>query len=490
MGRLTAAERKARLASGEALTIRQGDIDILTCPKGKSQHFLWDAVNDKGEGLKGFGVRVTPTGHKTFIFQKKVKAPNGGYTTFRETLGDVGIGGITLEQARIAAGAIRLEAKSTGQTPEQARRQAEEENLKKAQQTKIEEQAKIEALRQEAERVSNLTLAKLCEAYWVHLESKGKVSAREARNCLTKNVIQDAAGLAAKPANEVTDEEISDLLRLMVANGVTREVGKVRSYLIAAYNLAKKSRLSADIPIHFKAFGVRLNPAAEVPTLSVGQGKARSRTLDKAELKAYVEAVGAMANDVYKDVLLAQLYTGGQRFAQLARVRRENFDPHTGVVTLYDGKGARDEDRVHALPLGTKGIELFKALDAAAKAKGTTWLFPSPFKKEVSIDATNISKAGNELAAKMLADGIVKAAFELRDIRRTTETMLAAAKVSKDVRAQLQSHGISGVQAKHYDQHDYNEEKRFALEKWEAIISAATDGTPEGGKVVSLLRSA
>jgi hypothetical protein len=44
--------------------------------------------------------------------------------------------------------------------------------------------------------------------------------------------------------------------------------------------------------------------------------------------------------------------------------------------------------------------------------------------------------------------------------------MLASLKVSRDIRAQLQSHGLSGVQQRHYDRHDYLAEKRDGLEKW------------------------
>ena len=41
--------------------------------------------------------------------------------------------------------------------------------------------------------------------------------------------------------------------------------------------------------------------------------------------------------------------------------------------------------------------------------------------------------------------------------------MLAASGVPKEIRGRLQSHGISGVQATHYDGHDYLPEKRKAL---------------------------
>jgi hypothetical protein len=43
--------------------------------------------------------------------------------------------------------------------------------------------------------------------------------------------------------------------------------------------------------------------------------------------------------------------------------------------------------------------------------------------------------------------------------------MLAGLKVSSDVRAQLQSRGLGGVQQRH-DRHSYAQEKREALEAW------------------------
>lgn len=71
----------------------------------------------------------------------------------------------------------------------------------------------------------------------------------------------------------------------------------------------------------------------------------------------------------------------------------------------------------------------------------------------------------------MLANGTATAQFQFSDLRRTAETRLAALGVSKDVRAQLQSHGLGGVQARHYDQYEYMDEKRAALEIWEAFLN-------------------
>jgi hypothetical protein len=52
----------------------------------------------------------------------------------------------------------------------------------------------------------------------------------------------------------------------------------------------------------------------------------------------------------------------------------------------------------------------------------------------------------------------------LKRVRSGVETLLAANGVSREVRGHLQSHGLTGVQARHYDGHDYLAEKRRALE--------------------------
>lgn len=53
--------------------------------------------------------------------------------------------------------------------------------------------------------------------------------------------------------------------------------------------------------------------------------------------------------------------------------------------------------------------------------------------------------------------------FTPGDLRRTTENRLAAVGQSKEARGQLQSHGLGGVQKRHYNMHEYAVEKRLAL---------------------------
>jgi len=69
-------------------------------------------------------------------------------------------------------------------------------------------------------------------------------------------------------------------------------------------------------------------------------------------------------------------------------------------------------------------------------------------------------------AAMLAARELERGPFSMRDLRRTAETHMAALGISSDVRAQIQSHGLGGIQARHYDRHDYMPEKRTALGLW------------------------
>ncbi len=76
----------------------------------------------------------------------------------------------------------------------------------------------------------------------------------------------------------------------------------------------------------------------------------------------------------------------------------------------------------------------------------------------------------------MVKEGEARAPFQLGDIRHTAETMLAALKASKDVRAQVLSHGLGGVQNQFYYHHRYWLEKQQALKKWSAHLARLKEG--------------
>lgn len=329
-------------------------------------------------------------------------------------------------------------------------------------------QAKIDA-DEEALCRQRYTLKNLCHGYCDHLEANGKSdSARQARSILKVHVLEAFPNIAALPASEIDSDHIATLVRKVVEQGKERTAGVLRSYLSAAFNAARKARYDAKLPSAFIAYGMKDNPAEVIATIAVNRGQ---RSLSADELKKYLAQLG---DDLSDQALALALYAGGQRMAQLLRAKVSDFDPDTKILRLWDGKGKRKHPREHLLPLATRGAAIVEGLIARAKQleqavakneeraanEGTLWLFSS-YGYEPMVSTTPGKRAA-EICEAMKCE-----TFNLRDIRRTVETMLAGLKVSKDIRSQLLSHGISGVQDAHYDRHGYIDEKRATLIAWE-----------------------
>ncbi len=423
----------------------------------KGKRFLFDGHRD---APKGFGVRIMASGSKTFVLRYLV----GGKDRIT-TIGAVGTW--SLQAARKEAATLR-QSVDKGTDPVQAER---------------ERRAAAEAARSDAERErkarERYTLRALCETYAAHLQAQGKKSAGDARSAFRVHLfdVADFAELAATPAREITPEQIALIVRRPMEAGKVRTAGVLRSYLNAAFTAARRAPYDPKLPAALIPFGVRANPVEVIGTLPVQAG---DRALTAPELRAYAAALG---DDLPDRALRLALYAGGQRLAQLARARVRDFDPATGTLLLWDGKGRRREPRPHLLPLGPEARALAAALveravDRAARtakrAHGDPDQNPPLFlSRGRPISPDTLSKRVAEIAATL--DG---QPFDARALRRTCETQMAALGIGKDLRAQLLSHGLSGVQTLHYDRHDYLPEKRAALVAWEAHLQRpADDGT-------------
>ena len=80
-----------------------------------------------------------------------------------------------------------------------------------------------------------------------------------------------------------------------------------------------------------------------------------------------------------------------------------------------------------------------------------------------AMDRGTLTNFVTAIAIEMLAAHEAHEHFTLGDLRRTLETLMAHWGVSMDARKQLQSHGLGGVQQRHYDQYEYLRQKRGAL---------------------------
>jgi integrase len=410
----------------------------FTCPADKEQAFMWDKT------APGLGLRTTPKGKPAYIFQSIFQ---GKY--IRLVIGNPDAWTIPLAQEKARQFQRMIDQ---GQDPRSLKQDA-------LAQTQAKAAAKATQLANNAH-----TLAALLDAYCDYLKSLNRISHSAARSIFKVHVIEPWPNVAALPANQVTAEQIADMMRKTIEDGKDRTANKLRSYMRAAYQTAKAARSKPSIPVAFKAFSVTSNPAADTEP-DESANRADKNPLSADELRSYWKAIKPMQSFAGA-VLRLHLLTGGQRIEQLCNLLTANVNADS--ITLSDGKGRPGKGaRPHTVPL----------IDAA----GTAMHEINP----MGLYAISLNGGASRLGERTISDwacaaGAGIADFQAKRIRSGVETLLASARISTDTRGRLQSHGISGVQARHYDGHDYLAEKREALETLFGLI----EGT--SGKVLQL----
>lgn len=402
----------------------------------------------RGEGV--LQVRKLKDGSVAYYF--RYTTPDGD--SDRYPIGS----GITLAQARAQrkvlsaqyqAGARNLRAVLGAEEREAERQRREAESAA---------QAKAEQDR--------ATLGALLIAYVALLRRDGKPSARSVERALDRHVKQAWPVLWDTPAASITTDNLRDVVAKVADADKLREAGKLRSYLSAAFAAGMKARQDARGLPALRALKVATNPTRDLLAIE-GDRNTRERALSVAELRTYWKRIMALP-DPSGALLRFHLLTGGQRVEQLGRLTTGDFDSDTNTVRLRDPKGRRKVARAHDVPLIPAAVAAMKAMQGGAIGQ---YLFTVTAGESGAVYATLQHRVREVAAAMAEAGELEKGPFTPGDLRRTVETRLAALGVSQEVRAQLQSHGLGGVQARHYDRHDYLNEKREALESLHRLVT-------------------
>ncbi len=351
----------------------------------------------------------------------------------------------------------KLEATSRGLSIAAAREQCRRLSLKHTAhrniggllEAKAVERRQYVAEKEAAATRATHSLSGLLDDYVKHQATQGRISAREAKNIFDLHVVTAWPVLAQSPASEITQEQVIDMLRRLTEQGKGRTSNKLRTYLRAAFQCAVDVRVTASIPVAFKAYAVEINPAAQ--TRRDGRFDcADKRPLMADELRTYWRLIEKLPG-LRGKCLRLHLLTGGQRIEQLVRLRWA--DVRADSITIYDTKGRPGRGaRTHTVPIIKAAARDLQLLERAGDHVFSTTKGVKP------ISGTTLSG----WAAQVVGDTIKD--FQLKRVRSGVETLLAANRVSREIRGHVQSHGLTGIQARHYDAHDYMQEKREALE--------------------------
>lgn len=312
------------------------------------------------------------------------------------------------------------------------------------------------------------SFGQLLDAYIESLEAAGKPSAAQAKGTFRRNVSEPFPQFALMKANEIEPGHIKTILARMVKAGIKREVNVVRSYLQAAFTFGGKADNDPrTVALDGVLFGLKTNPVILVPRIAEYE-KAGERVLSEDEIRAYWKALDALPT-VQRATLRLNLAIGCQRIKQLLRADAAAFDFENGTLLIKDSKG-RGETRDHLVPLNEFALAQLEPL-RKLKGEATTY-FTADGKRTMVLDT--LSKAVATVSKTLKKEQKIPT-FQLRDLRRASETVMQRLGISREVRAHLLSHGRVGVQGQHYERYDFIEEKRAALNKWTAHLERVLD---------------
>jgi len=382
---------------------------IDTLKPGAKDAFVWD------NKLAGFGVKVTPSGSKVFIYQYRLGGR--GAKVRRYTIGKFG-----------------------PFTPDKARNEAEHLARLVAQGTDPQD-AKAKHRRE----VVDLAFDKYVERFETdYLKHEWKASHADARATLDRFAVPV---LKSKPLPAIDRRDIRAVLRPVQGKPATARklfaiLRRLFKFAVAEDDVAASPMVGLEAP--------------SPPT-------SRDRVLEDWELKLVWQATGKIGSPFGPLVRLLVL-TGARReeVAGLtwAELREDAAMWHLQAERAKNGN-ALD------LPLSALAVQELGAL----KGKGDKWprkglLFSTTGKTPVS----GFSRAKARLDAEIakLNEGEALEPWRLHDLRRTLATGMQRLGVRFEVTEALLNHvsgaksGVAGV----YQRHDWAAEKRTAIEAW------------------------
>ena len=400
-----------------------------------SAYYEWDATGQRGTGR--LGIKVQTSGQKVFVFRFFDAEGKAQFITVGK------YPEMSLTQARERAGEYGALLKQ-GINPKAA----------------IEQQQLDTQAREQAEALKG-SVQQLFEGYTNKMQAEGKRTFKAVMYSLQKEAYPVIP--PTMKAADVTPDHVKRILSAMIMRGAVVQSNRTRAYLMTAFNFGLKHDHDPANMDQGVIFGLVANPVTPVPKQSHAE-KPGENWLKLAELRHLLDTFGETAKIGWLIARLLELvvHCGGQRPYELLSSRWDAVDwvERTLLITEDVSKNKRP----HLIPLTASALTILRELHQ--QTGSAAFIFPKRGQPSEHILACSMSQAV----------GYYRKAhpefphFTPRDIRRTCKTLMGEAGLSKEIRDRLQNHALQDVSSRHYDRHDYLQEKRLALEVWEARL--------------------
>jgi integrase len=391
-----------------------------------TRYVLWDGK------LAGFGVRVQPTGRKSFILSYRLRGTRRAITA---TIGTYGK--ITLEQAREKARKLAATIELDG------------------------DPGAVRKARAKAEAEDVLTVRLLVDRYLDAFESgriaskrlQGRTVSPGYRNNTLRYLDRFASLYGHLAAVDVTGDRVERLLHDYVGHAATQ--WNLHGTIGRLYRWARRQGL------------VPVDPSAAI---EIGKAAARERSLSLAELSAIWHAADAL-DPRHRDAVRLLMATG-QRRGEVDGMRWSEIDLVQALWTLPAGR--TKARRQHIIPLPALAVALLKARQKACEsgAKNDDRVLPV---------CLNWDRAKQALDRDSQVRGWV-----MHDFRRSFVTILAERGINIAVLDSMLNHaasatrgGVIGV----YQKATLMEPMKHATKLWNRLLDNALAGE---NKIVQL----
>lgn len=406
-----------------------GRVRDFQCATENRPSFLWDA------GAPGLGLRATPAGSKSFIFQAKLRGQ-----VIRVTIGDPATWDLALAQAEATRLRMLIDL---GQDPRQVRadalaadqaaraaRQAAEEAAEASRLQHVQQQALEERKRQLSARTAwDEYLTARREKWGMQHHADHLIAAQPGGVPAKIGGRQTKAGplasLLERPLYAIT----ADVVRTWLAD-------ECRLRPTFAHNAYRKFRTFIQWCLRQPRFHEIVHAdccvTEEVKELVPANKTKEGDCLQREQLPAWFAAVRQLSNPVISAYLQGLLITGARR-EELAQLRWTDVDFQWRSLTIRD-----KVEGLRTIPLTPYLAGLLGSLP-----RRNEWVFSSPTSANGRLAEPRIAHT-KALAISGLPH------VSLHGLRRSFGTLCEWVEVPSGISAQIMGHRPSALAEKHY----------------------------------------
>ena len=309
---------------------------------------------------------------------------------------------------------------------------------------------------------ASLTFEDLVGEYIAARRSQALKSIGEIERALKRNALKV---IGHKSPAEITRQDIEAVIDPLAKDGKLAMARHVLTYLKGLYNYCR-----INDPALGERYGITSNPAELVNrstkggTPKYGKPQVRERALkddEVAALLAYLADENRGLSQAARNVLRLLLLTG-QRSSEVIEMPIAELDLKCAEWLLPAQRAKNDKG--HLVPLSEPAVAILR--DQIGDRR-SGFVFPHRDRPAEPMDSRTPGRAMERL---LKSGRLEMAPWSPHDLRRTCETGMARLRVPKEVRDRVLNHVDGSVGGRHYNVHDYADEKREALEKWSAHV--------------------